>query len=776
MKKTAAVILLQCTLLFAAAGGDTLRPVDIFLEKNDPWVENILSGMTLEEKAGQLVFPHTYGQYMSEDSPRYQRVMRLVQDYKVGGFIFFLSSVYDQAVLTNKLQEVSEVPLLIACDFERGVAQRAIEATMFPYNMAIGAADDIALTYIMGKTIAEEGRALGVHQNYAPVADVNNNPLNPIINVRSFGEDVDLVTRHSNAFLRGVQDGGMIATTKHFPGHGNTASDSHLELPAIIGSREELDRTEFPPFLSNIKEGVMSCMIAHLHVTAVDGESALPSTLSPGIINGLLKTEMGFKGLVVTDAMNMHAITNNYSTAEATVMAVKAGNDAILFPDSAEVSIEAIIKAVRNGELTEERLDESVRKILLAKKYAGLDKSKITDINAIAEKVGIREHRLTALQMARESITLLDNSEGLIPLRASDNILNISILDSDYEKLDNIFVNEIRKRNSSSVYRLLYPSSHPDEYSSILNEAGKYDKIIVSVYLKVRAFHEKLGLTGQQADFLAGLTKSAGKIILASHGNPYIISMFPEIKTYICNYGDAEVSETALAEALFGETDISGKLPVSIPGTPYVYGSGIKMEKIQKMEIPVDPEKFSSVDKLVERSIRDSAFPGAVLLVLKEGNIVYEKAYGKFTYAEDAPPVNVNTIFDLASVSKVLATTTAAMICYDRKLFDLEDRVSDYIPEFAQNGKGHILIKNLLLHNSGLPSWKKFYGMYETEEEVLKDIYASKPEFKTGTKMLYSDLGMISMAKIIEKVTGKSLDVFCKDEIFETTRNGKYFL
>jgi beta-N-acetylhexosaminidase len=753
--------------MLSGNGADSLkRPVDIFLEKNDPWVETTLSGMSVEEKAGQVVFPHSYGRYMSEDSPQYQRMMRLVQEYKVGGVLFFLSSVYDQAVITNKLQEVSRIPLLVGCDFERGVAQRAIEATMFPYNMGIGAADDISMTYQMGKIIAKEGRALGVHQNYAPVADVNNNPLNPIINVRSFGEDVSLVTRHSNAFLRGVQDGGMIATTKHFPGHGNTASDSHLELPSIIGSRDELNMIEFPPFSSNINEGVMSCMIAHLHVTAIDQEEVLPSTLSKGIINGLLKEEMGFHGLVVTDAMNMHAITKNYNTADATVRAFLAGNDAILFPDSAEVSIDAIIEAVRNGIITEERLDESVRKILLAKKYAGLDTNRLIDIQAIAGIIGIQEHRYAALQLARKSITLLDNSKGYLPVSNTERILNISLLDNDNERLDNLFVNEIRKRSPLAGFKVLYPSSHGDDYLNALEEAGKYDKIIVSVYLKVRAFHDNLGLNTQQAEFIKHLISRGKKIIFASHGNPYIISLFPEISTYICNYGDAEVSETALAEALFGETDISGKLPVSIPGTDYKFGSGIILNKTQIMAKPVDLKKFSAVDKLIENSIKDSAFPGAVLAVVKDGEIIYEKAYGKFTYQRDASPVAVNTIYDLASVSKVIATTTAAMICYDRKLFDLDERVSMYLPEFEQNGKGHILVRNLLLHNSGLTSWKKFYDMYETADEVMDDIYASSLEYKTGTKMLYSDLGMITLAKIIEKVTGKGLDVFCRDEIF----------
>ncbi len=745
---------------------------DVFSKKNDPWVENIISQMTLEEKAGQLVFPHAYGRYMSTDSPDYQRLVRLVKEKKVGGLIFFLSNIYDQAILTNKMQELAEVPLLISADFERGVAQRAVDATLFPYNMGVGAADDEELTYQMGKVIAEEGRALGVHQNYAPVADVNNNPFNPIINVRSFGEDVDLVQRLSNAFLKGIQEGGMIATSKHFPGHGNTDTDSHRSLPTINGAKQDLWKTELAPFKSNIENGVMSFMIGHLDVPAFD-DKKIPSTLSKNIVTDLLQNEMRFNGLIVTDAMGMRAITNSYTTAEATVLALKAGNDAILFPNNPEESIDAIIGAVKKGELTEERLEHSIRKILLAKKWVGLDKNKLIDLNEIANKVGVNAHWDTAKKLARKSITLVKNDDSIIPVSAvaSKSFLNISLLDSRMPGAERYFNSLLSQRLTKFNSAVLLLNSTEDDYKAATEAAKNSDVIFLSVYLKVRAYEGNLGLTDRQAQLVKDLLKLNKPVVFTSHGNPYILSLFPEVKTYLCNYGDTEVSEQALAEAIFGEIEIQGRLPISIPNSSFTFGSGLTSKQTalrnEYFILPDDKNKFNSVDIIIEHAIIDTAFPGAVLLIAKNGKVIYEKAYGKYTYDYTSRRMNTNTIFDLASVSKVIATTTAAMICYDRQLFDLDDKVVKYIPEFAQNGKEDITIRNLLVHNSGLVAWKKFYELYDNPEDVLKDIYSSPLEYPTGTKMVYSDLGMITLAKIIEKVSGKSLDVFCKDEIFD---------
>jgi beta-N-acetylhexosaminidase len=743
----------------------------IFNGSKSKWVEDNLSRMTIEEKAAQLVFPAANGQYVSSDSPEYQRLVDLVQNVKVGGVIFFLSNIYDQAILTNKLQEISDVPLLVSADFERGVAQRAQNATLFPYNMGIGAADDIELTREMGRIIAAEGRALGVHQNYAPVSDINNNPYNPIINVRAFGENVDIVSRLSNAFLVGVQEGKMIATAKHFPGHGNTNVDSHRGLPLIAGLREDLNSIELPPFRKNIESGVISFMVGHLEVPALEPTEKIPSTLSRNIVTGLLREEFGFQGLIVTDAMNMKAITNIYSNSDAAVKALQAGCDVVLMPPDPIEAIDAIVAAVNMGEISEERINYSVRKVLQTKQWVGLDSEKLIDVNNIFNVIGKEEHWNTAKKLAAKSITLVKDDNNLIPLSGSANIkyAHISVLDTRFGGADNYFIRQLRERIPNITTKTLVQGSSSDDYKDALASAGDADFILLSVYLKVRAYEGTLGLEAGQSEFVNELLKLNKPVVLMSHGNPYILAAIPGVKTYLCNYGDTEVSEAALAEAIFGEIDITGKLPISLPDTEYKAGDQLIRKKsgLRNSSQGVNRKvRFAEVDNIVEAAIKDKAFPGGVVLVAKDGEIVYHKAYGKFTYDYTSSSVNLNSIYDLASVSKVIGTTTAAMICVDRKLFSLDDKVSKHIPEFAQNGKDHITIRNLLVHTSGLPAWRKYYEIYSTADEVIADIYASKLEFATGTKMVYSDLGMITVAKIIEKVTGKTLDRFCRDEIF----------
>jgi beta-glucosidase-like glycosyl hydrolase/CubicO group peptidase (beta-lactamase class C family) len=759
--------------LIAADSTKLKSDINYFLNQNDPWVEKILSEMSLEEKAGQVVFPHAFGKYMSEDNPDYERLVFLVKDLKVGGIIFFLSNIYDQAIVTNKLQKIANVPLLISADFERGVAQRAAEATIFPYNMGIGAADDTDLTYQMGEIIAIEGTAIGVHQNYAPVSDINNNPFNPIINVRSFGEDADHVKRLSNSFLRGVQDGGMIATSKHFPGHGNTNVDSHRELPVILGTEDELLKNELAPFRSNIENGVMSIMVGHLQVPAFEPDNKLPSTLSKKIITDLLKDKLGFKGLIVTDAMEMHAITNSFASGEAAILALQAGNDAILFPADPEAVIKAIISAVKKGDLTEERLNQSVRKILLAKKWAGLDKSKLIDIESISQKVGVESHWEIARKLARKSITLVKDDQTLIPLSQNKNIkyLHVSILDSKFGGEENYFNSILKSRlNNLSIERISLNSNDSD-YEDALTSAKNSDFILLSSYLKVRAFEGDLGLTKLQTELVHNLLGLGKPLVFMAHGSPYILSRFPKAETYICNYGDTEVSESALAEAIFGEISIQGKLPISIPDTDYKYGWGFQKPKtalhnISRLFQKLEQNKFVEADSLIKKAIVDSAFPGAVLLVAKDGEIIHERAFGNFTYDYSSREVTTNAIFDLASVSKVIGTTTAAMMLVDRGKLKLDEKVISYLPEFNNNGKENITIRNLLLHNSGLAAFKKYYDVYSTAEEVINDIMNLTPEQETGSKYVYSDLGMITLQQVIERISGQTLDNFLEENLF----------
>ena len=753
------------------AGDSNLKNINnakLFEIQDDEWVEETLSKMTTDEKVGQLIFPYAYGRFIQEDSDEFQRLKSLITQLNVGGFVFFRNNVYEQAVLTNNLQKISKYPLLIAADFESGLTFRAEYGTSFPLNMALGAADDSALTYEMGKIIAYESRAMGVHQNYAPVSDINNNPMNPIINVRSFGEDPKLVTRLSDAIIKGLQDGGMIATSKHFPGHGNTTVDSHRDLAVIHGSKDELKNNELLPFISNINNGVMSVMLGHLGFPAYD-DSTLPATLSEKIVSGLLKKDLGFNGLIVTDAMNMHAITKYFSQSEAAVLAFKAGADAILFPQSEVEAYDGILRAVYSGEISGERLNYSVRKILLAKKWAGLNKNRIVDVNKIPEIIGRDHHKEIADRLAQKSITLVRNDEKLIPIipNKRKKYFHISLLDNNSESTAKEFSELLRDRIPKYESQILPWRSKRRDYQNVLRSAKNSNVIILSVYLKFKDFRGTLGLNEHQDELIKSLVKLKKPIILLSHGNPYILMRYPRIKTYMCNFGDQEVSQRALAQALFGEIDIEGKLPISIPNTRFQFGHSVKLNRTALEPFDnLKREEFSEIEKMMNNAIKDSIFPGGQLLIAKNGEVLFEKGFGNFTYDKSSTSVNESTIYDLASVSKVIATTTAAMICIDRKLFKLDDKVSKYLPKFNSKGKNEITIRNLLLHNSGLPSFKPFYKTLSNANQVLNDIYNSELEYKIGTKTVYSDLGMIALGKIIEKVSGKSLNKFCRDEIF----------
>ena len=749
------------------------KDVSNFFEQKDNWVEETLSKMTLEEKAGQLVFPNVYGTYMSVDSPEYQRLKFLVEEKKVGGLIFFLSELYDQVILTNKMQSLAKIPLLIAADYEHGVSMRIDDATAFPTTMAIGAADDENLTYELGKITAIEARSLGVHQNYAPVSDVNNNPMNPIINTRSYGESPKLVAKHSNAFLKGLQENGMIATAKHFPGHGNTNIDSHLDLPVITSSIEDLHRIELYPFKENIKAGVISVMVGHLAVPSIEGDSGIPASLSKKIVTNLLKNQLGFKGLIVTDAMNMRGITNYYSTAKATIEAIKAGNDCILFPDDPAESIDAIINAVKSGELQESRLDHSVRKILMVKKWLGLAKNRFVDIDKISSVVGRKEHLKVALEISRKSITLLKNENNLLPLSQNQEIkyAHISIIDSRNENDGEYFRKLVRSKIPQVNSKKILLNSNDKDFSEAVETCKDSDIIILSIYLKVRSYQGTIWLTDKQTELVRLILKLKKPVVMISHGNPYLLSEFPDVDVYLNNYGDTKFSEQAVVEALFGEIDIQGKSPVSIPNTEIKVGSGIKIQKSALLDETnfsqtIFENKFNSIDSMINKSIQDSIFPGGVLLVAKDGKIIYHKAYGHLTYEVKSEKTNKNTIYDLASLTKVIATTTSVMILVSQGKLDLLKPVQFYLPDFTGENKEKVLVQNLLLHNSGLTAWKKFYSFCKNDEDVIQDILITPLEYEPSSKTVYSDLGMILMGKIIEKISGKRLDVFCKEEIF----------
>lgn len=738
----------------------------LFSQPESKWVKETLASMTLEEKAGQLVIPNANGFDSSDSSMSYIRLKRLVEEYKVGGFVFFKGRLPEKTVLMNRLQELSKLPLLMGSDFEHGVGMRVDEGTDFPSLMALGAADDSLLAYEMGAIIGRESRMIGIHQNYAPVVDVNNNPDNPIINTRSVGEDPELVSRIASALMRGMQDSRMIATIKHFPGHGNTSQDSHNETALIASSKFDFNKTELYPFRNLISEGALSVMVGHIRIPKVY-TSGVPATLSSEITTGLLKNELQFKGLVVTDAMNMHAISKVYPDSLSTLMALKAGNDLILFPANPESAVTSIVNSVRAGLISEERLNESVTKLLRVKEWAGLAENRLIPNGEILHSVKSSYAEKISAQIAKKSITLAKDKKKNIPLKLDNKhkYIHLIVTEGRMDKggyFDSLLRTALPKIKTVEINKFTLKR----DLNKIFAEIRKHQTVVISVYNSISSFKGTRSFDPRIEKMARKINALKKNKILLSHADPYITDLFPSAGTYMLNYGHSEASEMALFKALIGSNQITGKLPVSIPSAGLKKSDGIMKNTVVIEYVALEDSLFKGADSLIEKGIKDSIAPGMTALVLKDGDIVYKRTAGRFTYDPDSSPVTDSSIYDLASVSKVIGTTTAVMICIDRKLFSLDDKVVKYLPQFGANGKKKITIRNLIVHTSGLPAFKKYYEFVKNGDELLKDIYNSELIYQPGTKTVYSDLGMITMQKIIEKVTGKRLDKFLHAEVF----------
>lgn len=546
------------------------------INETNEWTENKLASMTLREKIAQMIVSHSKGYSLGKTSPEFKRLKRLIQEEKIGGLIFFQGNAMEEAELINELQELSETPLLISSDFERGTKMRLDDGSLFPNNMGLGATRNPDLAYQMGLQIAIECRAIGIHQNYAPVMDVNNNADNPIINVRSFGEDPELVSQMGDMFIKGLQDGKVIATAKHFPGHGDTDIDSHSDLPLLNFDRERLESIELVPFRSAIKHDVMSIMIAHLSFPALDDQPNIPASLSERIVEGLLIDELGYKGLIVTDALNMKGVTKHFSTEEVALMCVDAGIDLILMPQGEEVTISTIENAVNGGLITEERIDRSVRKILNAKEWSGLTENKFVNVENIPSTVNSYEALELSQKIADESITLVKNDGNIVPFEnvSDKNCLIISFNNTKSSDNTKAFFDKFKELSKFSYYAYYDIEGNVGDAGDIINDAEDYDIVVIPIYARVRIYSGTVGIPQSQIDLITGLLANGKDVVVISYGNPYLIQGFEDVNSYICAYGDGETSIIAALKALFGEIRFKGKLPVSVSGQ-YPYGTGI---------------------------------------------------------------------------------------------------------------------------------------------------------------------------------------------------------
>lgn len=551
------------------------RDID-FKSKSSNFIQKKLSEMTLREKIAQMVIANAVPENFTEGSADFKKFKKLCEETKVGGFIFFKGSSTDYVKLSNKLQSFSDVPLLISADFERGTKMRVTDGALFPTNMAIGAADNKDLCYKMGLEVARETRLLGIGQNYSPVCDVNNNPNNPIINVRSFGEDPQLVSRMSEAMIKGLQDGKVIATAKHFPGHGDTDIDSHNDLPQLNFTMDRMNSLELVPFKNAIEHNVMSVMIAHLAFPELENQANIPASLSPAIVQGLLIDKMGFNGLVVTDALNMKGITKYFSTSEVAVMCVKAGIDLILMPLDEVTTINAIESAVNSGKITEERINRSAEKILKAKEWLGLFENRYVQEADVYKSINTTDASELAQQIADASITLVKDENNILPLKEKANYKTAIVIISEGGDQDNT---AYLKSNASDFFKdnMIFNANSNTmdaELKGNLDNFSGYDNIIVAIYAKVRFGTGKISISANNVELVNRLNSLNKAITVITLGNPYLLKEFPSVSSYICAYGDSDFAIKAALKAITGQIKFKGKLPVTISES-YKYGTGL---------------------------------------------------------------------------------------------------------------------------------------------------------------------------------------------------------
>ena len=779
------VVLAVAALLFGAPG-----PVPLSAESStsgrsaadttealpkSTWAERQLRDMTLDEKIAQLFVIRLDGEFQNVESPAYRRTVSLVETFGAGGLIFGPGRPLTQVELANALQATAERPLLVAQDTEWGVGMRIDEATSFPPAMAIGATRDASHAFRVGYVTAREARALGVHQLYAPVADVNNNPENPIINIRSFGGAPPLVGTMASAFVRGAQAGGTLATVKHFPGHGDTDVDSHLNLPVLRFDRARLDSLELPPFRQALDAGARSVMTGHLALPALAADS-VPATLSRPLTHDLLRDDLGFDGLVVTDALNMKAVTRTFGVGETAVRVLEAGADLVLMSTDPWGAHDAIRTAVTTGRLDTTQITTSVRRVLEAKQELGLHAARQVPLTKTRRQVDRRSHEVLSRTVARESLTLLSNNDSLLPLTPPEQheALVVTLSDSEYPGTGDAFIDRLRDQPAieSLDTRRLDPRSDAADIAEHLSAAPDYDVVIVPSFLRVRAWSGSIGLDDRHHDFLEDLVRQDGPpVAFVAFGNPYApTGLAPAPEALLAAYGSGTASQRAAAQAIAGAAGTPGRLPVTIPDVAET-GDGLSLDPVAPRRglpesVGMDGTSLARVDTLLRSAMLDGAFPGAAVAVGRGPAVVKLDGHGYFTY-EQKKPVTTDAQYDLASLTKVVATTTAAMLLYEADSLALDAPVTRYLPAFAQNGKEAVTVRQLLAHTSGLQPYLGPEERGPTRAATLDTVLAQPLAYTPGTESRYSGLNMITLMEIVEAVSGQSFRRFCQTRIFD---------
>ena len=740
------------------------------VKSGESWVNHQLNNMTLEEKVGQLMVPAYTPRFFNENNYQFNRLKKLVKEYHVGGVMFFRGNPYAVGRSVERLQDVAKIPLLIMADMEWGLPMRVNESTRFLQNMATAATGNENNAYEIGKVTGREARAIGVHIGFAPVMDVNNNPDNIIINTRSYGEDPELVARMGSEFIRGLQEEGVYATAKHFPGHGDTNVDTHMSLPTINASMERMRNLELPPFQAAVDAGVKVVMAAHITFSQVKQMEGRPVTLDPYFLEDILRKEMGFEGLIISDAMDMGGITGNYWSGEAAVMAINSGIDMVLLSPNFESTYKFVLQAVKEGRISIERLNEAVGRILRAKADHGLEKKPYYSEENLEKVLSQSKSAIKAAQIANASMTLLRDDKNIFPLHAEDinRALVLTITDEENTAWrGNTLNSQVKTRVPNIETAFMDPRSTQDDIDKIMLIADSVDAIIVGVYVKWRDRKGTISLPDTIVTLLKKFFKIDKPMAVTAFGSPYTLRQMPEVPSYLCAYETVSLAQRAAVRAIFGEIPINAKLPVSIPGY-YEIGDGL-VRPARKMELVrnINDTLLSEAYEVLDKAIKDSVFPGAQIAVVRKGELIASKSFGRQTYDPASPIITAETMYDMASITKVAATTLVAMGLWEKKKLVLDIPIKSYLPEYGGGEKDDVTLRHLLTHSSGSHWWVDLWNKASNKEEAYKYIYGLPLDFSPGDSMIYSDLGLILMLDILETVTGSTLDKLANRAIYK---------
>jgi len=773
----------------------------LFLKKQHAWADSVLQTLSLKERIGQLYMVQAYS---NQSEKSYAAVEKLIREYKIGGLIFFQGSPHAQAVLTNRYQAASKLPLFLAMDAEWGLGMRLDSTISFPRQMVLGASRDSASVYAMGREVARQLRRLGVHINFAPVVDVNSNPKNPVIGTRSFGENKHEVARLGGAYTKGLQHGNVLACMKHFPGHGDTDSDSHYSQPVLRHDRTRLDSLELYPFRKLLGDSVMSTMVAHLHIPAYDSTPNRPTTLAPAVVTGLLRDSLGFEGLAFTDAMNMKGLADHFGPGEADVQALLAGNDVLLYPGSVPKGVTAIEKALKDSVLTEAQINAKVLKILKAKYWANLHKMDTVKLEGLYEDIHQPAAYALNNRLHQRSITVLRNPENFLPVRRPDTLEMASLVIGKAEK--SAMQKQLSVYGRFEHYQLGNKNASKYEYAELEKKLAKKDFVVIGLHgVNTKSVSSTFGISTPSLQFIERLSAKT-KVAVVVYGLPYAMRFFEEKPQFpICANVPEEAAQIGVAEAIFGAKSTEARLPVSA-SEKLPEGTGVSIQTLGRLgfqavpeEVQMDSEKLKTIDQLAQWGIDENAYPGAQVFVARRGQVVYHKSFGHQTY-DKKKEVTAQTVYDLASLTKVLATAPTLMHLVGNEKIAITDTVSSYLREMQATDKKSLTFQQILTHEAGLfahmPGWRQTLADPEKKElyyaqscsdsfciAVTDTLFAYAaledslwqwalrsylyPQRKSGRyPYKYSDIGFFVLKRASEYLLGKSLAAFTQDYFY----------